>query len=745
MLPLQAGVLLFLLLLVKPKTEIPEIPNVSFRFVLDLFLERLRRLPEVLAPDLAQVILDYRIPASAPSVLQRLNRDLPPSTPVNVRRGPAPAPPPRAPGFEVQHAAAAAGAADALLDLLDPQPFVAPIVDLSLTARVQLQISRIPGIDEYAESVPLVVAGTAKVELQFEMAFCGLVEIRRRLEFAGHSLALDEDSGSTRGPWTITLLGFKKQSHILRRFDRLCLFSLKMRFGAVNQPCTCFLSGDPHWLSEIKSVICSVVPVILPKSLESVRELIEADRSMFPIAVRKDPKSGSSSSFSPMSDSDCDVISLDFLTFLVRITRFNCANEACSKSSRGGLVFRRGKFHQLELVHLCRCGTTTLYLQKRLDKECQRVRRAAAFASICSFPKLDQLDRWCHLMALPSLGKLRVTENRLSVGKLCSNPIRELGQQHMRKQMQFHAEAAKRLSTDHAKIDTFLNGLLVLKRGPNAEDAATSTQLIDDLVAAKSVSFENGLLVPCLPMTETLRRAVFGSAFSVNVEEIESSVSALAGDGQYTRNTRAFGAGHAPHCVVSIISCVTGAVVVQVVVARAELAAANRKAEDEAKAALPDASAKEKKQFMSEKCAFWYKFLGQEIGTSYVLGEGAALEIALKILRIELGEDAVKEGIAYDDLTSCAATLAKVFPDTPKIGDPWHSTKGFRKRVEELESDVRFKGEFVGLPAFLMPTLRQMFKSKTKSVIEKAAWARGWRLLNGKVLQQDAQIVSWLS
>jgi hypothetical protein len=210
-----------------------------------------------------------------------------------------------------------------------------------------------------------------------------------------------------------------------------------------------------------------------------------------------------------------------------------------------------------------------------------------------------------------------------------------------------------------------------------------------------------------------------------------------SGDGAHTRNTRANGIGRAPCTYVSIISTVTGAVLIQVCVRRqalVETREANTKiaaakfpvtalsTNEERKAAL-----KEQKLFIDGQLGMEYDFLGKKYYTNYVLSESAGLDLALQILRNNVGEHAMRGGLAYDELSSCATSLRKHMPDVPKIGDPWHLSKSMRAETESLESDKMHGGAFVGLKQMLFGSVRENFKNRGKSTEDKVAWIKGYK------------------
>ncbi len=733
-------------------------------------------------------------------------REEPPATPLRVVARPVPMAAPVPPAFPF-HAVDAAAAlqelvAAAVVEEVPPPmqeravavaPIGAPNGPVSLRTVLAQRFQGLNLPDEYGESVPLTASLGMEGSVEFKFVYPGKVEMTRRLELKGHTIALVE-AGKTRGPWGIVYRGHGKSLTVLGQYGRRTVGQLSLKYLEKGQLCTAVLLMAAAVSGEIVQCLTSAVQVSLPSDFECVRDRIALDRSLFPLLARQDPASGNAASFRPLLDGQCDLVAFATLEMLVRTTKYNCAH--CGVACRATVSFRRSSFRGIECFNACaRCGVTTLFFREQLDQSQQLLRRTGAMASIMSFPSTEQLHRFCKLMNLPNYSKLRVTHKRALVESLVASTVRQFGQEHFARQMMFHrfiaqegARRAQAMQTAdrHVEIEKFLEYLrdmtaleqpVTRETVDDAESArrllrmlrdqgaisdgfafVKQTSLLLDLVFGPQVLLEGGDLhdgdnVVGADLDNNVelqprRRALFGGNVDDDGKPRPDPLT-LGGDGQHARNARNFGAGHALSCYVALISGTTGAVIIQVTVPRLELAAARDANEERAAAQFPDdanddeATRKQKrkmrKEWVETQSGYEYDFLGKKFYTNYVLGESAALDLALKILKDNMGELAMAGGLAYDELSSCATTLQKVFPNAKRVCDPWHATKNLRSDIEALEKDKAHEGAFAGLTEFLFPAMRETFKNKATSVDEKVAWARGWQFPVAQLNQRQEE------
>jgi hypothetical protein len=657
--------------------------------------------------------------------------------------------------------------------------------------------------DEYAAEVPLTASLGAEVTVDVAFVYPGKVEIERRLGLAGHVM-MKADGAGTRGPWDIVYMGAGRTLVVLGQFGRRTVGRLTLKYTEKGQPCTGTLKMAANVVRDVAARLSTLAPIVLPSAFESVRDRVERDPSLFPIGLRSDPSSGNAASFKPLHDEVCDIIPFSTLRLLVRTTKFNCAK--CGRACRATVDFRRTQFRALECFSNCpSCGTTTVFFSDTLDHAQQQLRRFGAVATTMAFPATDQFKRFCRLVSIPNYSKLRIHEDRALIEAVIAPCVRGLGHEEFVKQMAFHrhihaemirrAEALRTEDRHKTCLDyvTFLQDTARLGVAhvsvEDAGNAASAVRLLTFLreCGALSATFD------FVQETKELTDLVFGPASIVvggdiveegdpddkGKEEADEEAEdddelpevadeecpaplaqralfgenaetkdplRLGGDGQHARNARNFGAGHALACYVALVSGTTGAIIVQVSVARKDLAAARERSEEEARRKFPDDIAdsetqrkekkKKRREFVDGQRGFEYVFNGETFYTNYVLGESAALDLALKIARRYMGEEALQGGLAYDELSSCNTTLASVFPGVKRVADPWHATKNLRNEIEALEKDKTHVGHFAGLTEILFPQVREKFKDKTRSADEKAAWGRGWTFpsVDGRVL-----------
>jgi hypothetical protein len=731
-------------------------------------------------------------PASAPAVLLGV-RGVAPPTPVQSRQR---AQVPDAGLVALGEAAAEARAVqedeDVALELADVNvagdaKVLGPAVPAVVSLREQLNVAvRAMPMDDANTDVPLTASLGECVVHKFTFLYVGKHEIERRLQLQGHSLML-VDKGKTRGPWKIVYRGHSRVHMLLERFERRTVGVLDLAYTVKGAGCNGALTMANSIVLSIADCICTPAPLTLPAEFESVRRRVEQDRSLFPLLVRQDPSSGSASSFESLLKGDADIVMLKTLENMLHASRFNCAH--CNTPCRSSLAFRRLKFRQLECYSLCPsrdCGKVTLFFSEMLAESQQLLRRAGAVASLCSFPSLETGHRYCRLMGLPNYSKLRLGAKRVTPDSLIAPSIAQLGQEHFAKQMAFHktvaderarVEKALGAADKRAEVASFLEQVHALAFAPQplpraeAENVDAAKRLLKTLEDERIIAVSREGCELLLEDSPSLKALVFGEVLLVHLHAEDDGpvdvgavdgneedrvapaqngdpvrvrkalfgddTTAACGDGAHSRNTRANGIGHAPGSYVTIISTVTGAILIQVCIERLELVKARdasaRKASEEfpysadQDAVARKAVAKQQKLFVEAQPGCSYLFLGKAYFSSYVLSEAAGLDIALAILKDHMGANAMRGGLAYDDLTSCATTLRKQFPDMPKVGDPWHATKSLRIEIETLEADTVHGGAFIGLKDHLFGAVRENFKSKAKSVADKAAWARGWQ------------------
>lgn len=730
---------------------------------------------------------------SAPAVLIG-PRAVAPPTPVQQRERAHPLVP--AAGLEALGEAAAARAQhadeDVDVDAARGQPGVVVAVAaaepaiISLREQLNVAVRAMPMGDTNTD-VPLTASLGARTEQKFTFPYVGKHEIERRLQLQGHSLML-VDKGKTRGPWKIVFRGHSRVHMLLERFERRTVGVLVLSYTVKGATCKGVLTMANSIVSSIVDCICMPAPLTLPVEFESVRPRVEEDRSLFPLLVRQDSSSGSASSFQPLLTGDADIVMLKTLEDMLHAARFNCAH--CNTSCRSSLAFRRQQLRQLECYSVCPsrlCGKVTLFFSEMLANSQQLLRRAGAVASLCSFPSLETGHRFCRLMGLPNYAKLRLGAKRVTPDSLIAPSIARLGQEHFAMQMAFHktvadecarVERALGAADKQAEVASFLAQVhalaFALQPVPRAdtENVEAAKRLLKALGDEHVIAVSREGCAVLLEDSPRLQALVFGEmllvhhdveddgpvevgAFCGNDEQdhvapapngdrirvrkalFGDDTTAACGDGAHCRNTRPNGVGHAPGSYVTIISTVTGAIIIQVCIERLELVKARDASVLKASEVFPfsadqdavvrKAVAKQQKLFVEAQPGCAYLFLGKEYFSSYVLSEAAGLDIALAILKDHVGDNAMRGGLAYDDMTSCATTLRKQFPDMPKIGDPWHATKSLRVEIETLEADTVHGGAFVGLKEHLFGAVRENFKSKAKSVADKAAWARGWQ------------------
>ncbi len=106
---------------------------------------------------------------------------------------------------------------------------------------------------------------------------------------------------------------------------------------------------------------------------------------------------------------------------------------------------------------------------------------------------------------------------------------------------------------------------------------------------------------------------------------------------------------------MALILATTGAVVIQVTIARKDLALTREASEEAALAAFPQdytddkatrkAKKRTRREFVDARQGFKYVFI-KKFSTNYVLGESAAHDLALKILHHFMGPEAMAGGLA---------------------------------------------------------------------------------------------------
>jgi hypothetical protein len=727
-----------------------------------------------------------RLPVSAPAVLG-LRVD-PPPTPVLGRGGRGDAAAARAP----PGVAEALDAANALRDFMDDAPAVA-VVDAPLAAaaaapaspvavplmqRLHEAMDMIP-FDDPNRDVPKTSTLGDVMEHSFSFTYPGKHELERRLNHAGHSMML-WDGGKTRGPWSIVYRGETRVHALLERFGRRTAGKLSLSYTTKGAPCNAVLLMAQNVCFEIAGCLQTALRLQLPLQFECVRDRIEADRSLFPQPVRADSATGSR--FSPLLTGEADIVLLSTLRMLIRMPRFSCAH--CKAPCRKGLDFRRGQFHQLECFCTCIiCAKVTVFFSEELDKSQQLLRRAGAFASMCSFPSTETGHRFFQFMGMPAYSKLRLFEERVLPEKMIAATVRWLGQEHFAKQMHFaktvadeqqRVERAAEAQDKDAEIEAFLQSVhrIATQTQPVTREEVHNMEAANRLL--KSLE-DDAIVAVTRAGVELLKRdsvrlagLVFGEPLRVQVHQDEdgeiadeaapqpyrgvatvklfddTDTTGASGDGAHSRNTRPNGFGNAPCTYVTIISTVTGAILIQVCISRHALAAVRSANEAAAAVKFPvtaestdeqrSALAKEQKAFVDVQPGFEYDFLGRKYCTNYIQSEAAGLDVALQILRDNIGEHAMRGGLAYDELSSCASSLRKHMPDVPKIGDPWHLCKSMRAEIEALETDKAHEGAFTGLKQLLFGAVRENFKNKAKSTEEKVAWIQQYTFPTDRVM-----------
>jgi hypothetical protein len=302
-----------------------------------------------------------------------------------------------APSVAVAGAAGPAGAAAAVAAVAPVDPVAEP-----LSVRLNRAMEAIP-FDDPNTDVPLTASLGPVVEHVFTSPYPGKVELERRLVLAGHSMMLAKP-GATRGPWTVVYRGESRVHVLMERFGRRTLGKLSLNYSTKGEPCTAVLAVAHDVCAEVAACLQTAVPIQLPPAYECVRDRIELDRSLFPVHVRADPSTGST--FSRLLEGEADIVLLSSMRMLVRTTRFSCAH--CGVACRSNVDFQRSQFHQLECFAVCSsCRGVSTFFTEELDKSQQLLRRAGAFATMCSFPSPEAGHRFFQFMGMPNYARLR--------------------------------------------------------------------------------------------------------------------------------------------------------------------------------------------------------------------------------------------------------------------------------------------------------------------------------------------------
>ena len=632
-----------------------------------------------------------------------------------------------------------------------PQALRDPATSLSLQEEEDVRSAGAVFRDSNTDVPRTATLGEA-TEIELDFVYCGKTEISNRLRVAGHDFILQHHQRK-RGPWCIMFMGISRRYHELVHFHRATFLTLALSFTAKGKSCTGTLVGPSSIVRAVANIIQTPVPLQLDKDLEAFRDQIEANRALFPKVLRSDPSTGES--FSPLlPESPADIVQFSTLKMLVACKTFRCGRSGCKVSCRESVGFRRTQMRSVECFVVCsQCGFTTTFFDKELSDSQERLRRAGAVATLASMPVISTLKRWCGLMNLPCFAKLRLFEKRVAAEDLIAGAIKSVAEAHFIEQMRFCAALlSKQPSFVHAGATREIEGMekileMAFERSRDEKPEVTALaahwkDVLRNLEHERAISFDAVLgKYNILNAEHVLLRALMDGRDSI-AASVESV--GLAGDGAHSRNTRAFGAGNAPTTYVTLMSVRTGAILIQVVVNRFDLSAAREKVEAEAADVYPlDTSLpleqqtsikKRRKEYVDQRQAYKYVFNGKAYASNYIQGEAAGLEIALAILRDYAGPSALDGGLTYDDLSSCPSILKRHFPAAVRVSDPWHANKALRDVIEKAESSTAVCGGLAGLTKLLFPSVTAMFKSKSSTVAEKAAWARAWKLPDDRAL-----------